>query len=121
MSHGTSWRVRRSHTNGADKLWKIVTSTSYFRGRERLRRPTKRIAELLAFEWRSREDGYVKFRFPATAIRTHMFNVPTSLLPFRRAGHARTAFRPEKTANAPVANDSELLKATISVGLDPTK
>ena len=38
-----------------------------------------------------------------------------------RAGHARTAFRPEKTANAPVANDSELLKATISVGLDPTK
>lgn len=50
-----------------------------------------------------------------------MFNVPTSLLPFRRAGHARTAFRPEKTANAPVTNDSELLKATISVGLDPTK
>ncbi len=101
-----------------------MTSTSYFRGSERLRRPpTKRIAELLAFEWRSCEDGYVKFRFPCHRRHTdsHVQRPPTSLRPFRRAGHARTAFRPEKTANAPVTNDSELLKATISVGLDPTK
>ena len=35
-----------------------------------------------------------------------------------QAGHARTAFRPAKTANAPVASDNTPLKEPISTGLD---